>query len=141
MSISRCFLVILFVSFFFFKQKTAYEMRISDWSSDVCSSDLIDAAQLARAIVHVEIGLEVVIAGLRRDRIAVRPAVIEEVAVLALRRAGPRGEKFVDRGQRPGQPLPLPSPQHNADRAFPEDNERHAQPRRPHYHRPPPRPD
>src|SRR3546814_6164265 len=30
----------LFVCFFFFKQKTAYEMRISDWSSDVCSSDL-----------------------------------------------------------------------------------------------------
>src|SRR3546814_9967269 len=28
------------VSFFFFKQNTAYEMRISDWSSDVCSSDL-----------------------------------------------------------------------------------------------------
>src|SRR3546814_8638347 len=27
--------------FFFFKQKTAYEMRISDWSSDVCSSDLV----------------------------------------------------------------------------------------------------
>src|SRR3546814_9977229 len=29
--------------FFFFKQKTAYEMRISDWSSDVCSSDLVGA--------------------------------------------------------------------------------------------------
>src|SRR3546814_19023174 len=29
--------------FFFFKQKTAYEMRISDWSSDVCSSDLRDS--------------------------------------------------------------------------------------------------
>src|SRR3546814_6054341 len=29
------------LSFFFFKQKTAYEMRISDWSSDVCSSDLV----------------------------------------------------------------------------------------------------
>src|SRR3546814_8606721 len=28
------------IRFFFFKQKTAYEMRISDWSSDVCSSDL-----------------------------------------------------------------------------------------------------
>src|SRR3546814_7925295 len=28
------------IVFFFFKQKTAYEMRISDWSSDVCSSDL-----------------------------------------------------------------------------------------------------
>src|SRR3546814_5568150 len=34
----RCFLF-----FFFFKQKTAYEMRISDWSSDVCSSDLFVA--------------------------------------------------------------------------------------------------
>src|SRR3546814_4952025 len=33
--------VCLFVFFFFFKQKTAYEMRISDWSSDVCSSDLL----------------------------------------------------------------------------------------------------
>src|SRR3546814_2395626 len=33
-----CFCFSLF--FFFFKQKTAYEMRISDWSSDVCSSDL-----------------------------------------------------------------------------------------------------
>src|SRR3546814_9164616 len=32
--------------FFFFKQKTAYEMRISDWSSDVCSSDLDVDAQL-----------------------------------------------------------------------------------------------
>src|SRR3546814_10528365 len=31
--------------FFFFKQKTAYEMRISDWSSDVCSSDLCSCAQ------------------------------------------------------------------------------------------------
>src|SRR3546814_6983579 len=33
MTVCSCF-------FFFFKQKTAYEMRISDWSSDVCSSDL-----------------------------------------------------------------------------------------------------
>src|SRR3546814_18547045 len=32
--------MISFFYFFFFKQKTAYEMRISDWSSDVCSSDL-----------------------------------------------------------------------------------------------------
>src|SRR3546814_9713253 len=35
-----CILMFAFVLFFFFKQKTAYEMRISDWSSDVCSSDL-----------------------------------------------------------------------------------------------------
>src|SRR3546814_6316539 len=33
-----------FAVFVFFKQKTAYEMRISDWSSDVCSSDLMPAA-------------------------------------------------------------------------------------------------
>src|SRR3546814_2376068 len=33
-------LIFYIVLFFFFKQKTAYEMRISDWSSDVCSSDL-----------------------------------------------------------------------------------------------------
>src|SRR3546814_5264378 len=32
--------IIFYFLFFFFKQKTAYEMRISDWSSDVCSSDL-----------------------------------------------------------------------------------------------------
>src|SRR3546814_2934669 len=35
--------------FFFFKHKTAYEMRISDWSSDVCSSDLLTARIAARA--------------------------------------------------------------------------------------------
>src|SRR3546814_6372784 len=37
-----CLHYVLYFSlfFFFFKQKTAYEMRISDWSSDVCSSDL-----------------------------------------------------------------------------------------------------
>src|SRR3546814_4140911 len=34
--------------FFFFKQKTAYEMRISDWSSDVCSSDLPDSGHFPR---------------------------------------------------------------------------------------------
>src|SRR3546814_1421484 len=37
-SCHRCYW--FYVFFFFFKQKTAYEMRISDWSSDVCSSDL-----------------------------------------------------------------------------------------------------
>src|SRR3546814_7453316 len=44
---------------FFFKQKTAYEMRISDWSSDVCSSDLrkaIERAVLDAAILEVEGG-------------------------------------------------------------------------------------
>src|SRR3546814_9315019 len=33
--------IVMFFGVLFFKQKTAYEMRISDWSSDVCSSDLL----------------------------------------------------------------------------------------------------
>src|SRR3546814_1069661 len=41
-----------YLFFFFFKQKTAYEMRISDWSSDVCSSDL-HAVHLLHAISGV----------------------------------------------------------------------------------------
>src|SRR3546814_11224816 len=59
--------------FFFFKQKTAYEMRISDWSSDVCSSDLaetgvgriigglepavVEAEALGRAILQVKLAI------------------------------------------------------------------------------------
>src|SRR3546814_3855624 len=38
--------------FFFFKQKTAYEMRISDWSSDVCSSDLVNRISVCRKCPH-----------------------------------------------------------------------------------------
>src|SRR3546814_1192080 len=43
--------ICVFVSclFFFFKQKTAYEMRISDWSSDMCSSDLEHIAFIEEA--------------------------------------------------------------------------------------------
>src|SRR3546814_12637481 len=45
------------LSFFFFKQKTAYEMRISDWSSDVCSSDLILQSAAATLVpVTTELG-------------------------------------------------------------------------------------
>src|SRR3546814_7512547 len=40
--------------FIFFKQKTAYEMRISDWSSDVCSSDLIGEVEVL-AQVHEKV--------------------------------------------------------------------------------------
>src|SRR3546814_4107469 len=44
------FILIFFIHvFFFFKQKTAYEMRISDWSSDVCSSDLSTSSRAAFA--------------------------------------------------------------------------------------------
>src|SRR3546814_7716773 len=51
--ILSCLATLYFLSpfFFFFKQKTAYEMRISDWSSDVCSSDLLcrDDGELVRS--------------------------------------------------------------------------------------------
>src|SRR3546814_530175 len=46
--------LILLSCFFFFKQKTAYEMRISDWSSDVCSSDLPMSRALAREAATAE---------------------------------------------------------------------------------------
>src|SRR3546814_4629961 len=42
----------LFRSVVFFKQKTAYEMRISDWSSDVCSSDLFDFLRDGPTLVY-----------------------------------------------------------------------------------------
>src|SRR3546814_2913139 len=43
---------LVYLGFFFFKQKTAYEMRISDWSSDVCSSDLGATKEYDRARRH-----------------------------------------------------------------------------------------
>src|SRR3546814_9461072 len=50
--------------FFFFKQKTSYEMRISDWSSDVCSSDLL---RIDRLVAH-QCGWKVLFAHDRIDR-------------------------------------------------------------------------
>src|SRR3546814_272017 len=47
---------------FFFKQKTAYEMRISDWSSDVCSSDLVPPSHLVVADRRLEDGRHFVFA-------------------------------------------------------------------------------
>src|SRR3546814_12871781 len=44
--------------FFFFKQKTAYEMRISDWSSDVCSSDLTRILRVSASSVTAAAGDE-----------------------------------------------------------------------------------
>src|SRR3546814_7646842 len=75
--------MVLFV-FFFFKQKTAYEMRISDWSSDVCSSDLVGTG--IRAMVH-------------QCAVSARGAVTEAaalltVAIVAARRAD-RGTKVI----------------------------------------------
>src|SRR3546814_1970532 len=46
--------------FFFFKQKTAYELRISDWSSDVCSSDLATGSVSGNSFVGGLVGLQTV---------------------------------------------------------------------------------
>src|SRR3546814_4780410 len=71
-------IVALFCHFFFFKQKTAYEMRISDWSSDVCSSDLqhpaaavdlcVDEAGQQPARLQVDLAVRGCIAGIRYRR-------------------------------------------------------------------------
>src|SRR3546814_1171429 len=63
---------------FFFKQKTAYEMRISDWSSDVCSSDL---GQVEAASAHLTIHIEGVPAMAEEEAPAAIPATSQEVAV------------------------------------------------------------
>src|SRR3546814_6209719 len=53
----------LFVFVFFFKQKTAYEMRISDWSSDVCSSDLRRACATGRRCARRAAGRRLAVPG------------------------------------------------------------------------------
>src|SRR3546814_3010000 len=60
-----------FVCFFFIKQKTAYEMRISDWSSDVCSSDLRPASgrPWSKGQPHERHPLEPVARATRRQRL------------------------------------------------------------------------
>src|SRR3546814_6384381 len=55
--VCAAFLVVLWLVVFFFKQKTAYEMRISDWSSDVCSSDLLELEHAHRPVPDDGAGL------------------------------------------------------------------------------------
>src|SRR3546814_4308207 len=59
---------ILMIVFFFFKQKTAYEMRISDWSSDVCSSDLSVTKTLRTPVNFIVHSLDEVNGGLSQGR-------------------------------------------------------------------------
>src|SRR3546814_6062429 len=73
-----------YVICFFFKQKTAYELRISDWSSDVCSSDLwatevVDADAIA-LLAHF---LHIILVGI--DHLG-RPFVPDVPAILAIGR-------------------------------------------------------
>src|SRR3546814_8895484 len=94
---------VLVVFFFFFKQKTAYEMRISDWSSDVCSSDLLLANIPSLLAAHA--------AGLPRERLLKQlPGCGQAAMDAALGRLLGRGV-IIERGSQ----LMLPRP--DEDRA------------------------
>src|SRR3546814_4786041 len=67
----------LCILFFFFKQKAAYEMRISDWSSDVCSSDLL----LIDGENRIESGNRVEARGWHKGDDDARDEVVEQVAL------------------------------------------------------------
>src|SRR3546814_15992590 len=54
--------------FFFFKQKTAYEMRISDWSSDVCSSDLAGALTMTLASRTIDMRATATLSPVRKGK-------------------------------------------------------------------------
>src|SRR3546814_3912626 len=73
------------ISVFFFKQKTAYEMRISDWSSDVCSSDLIPWALgliATRSLDGVVPGIHELVA---RNRQRIENGIAAHAALQAVR--------------------------------------------------------
>src|SRR3546814_19932761 len=76
----------LLLFFFFFKQKTAYEMRISDWSSDVCSSDLPIAGRpmllhLMASVDELDPAKKVVIVGDKADQLEAALGGSAELAV------------------------------------------------------------
>src|SRR3546814_4999445 len=73
------------MNFFFFKQNTAYEMRISDWSSDVCSSDLLGSK--CGGYAFAEEGSFGWIASHRRALRSLPPALLQREEITA-----PRGD-------------------------------------------------
>src|SRR3546814_8736088 len=94
----------LFSCVFFCKQKTAYEMRISDWSSDVCSSDLAGEAQIPESwpdgwAEYRSIRLDRLVA--EANRYAVLPIMIDDPATAAFEVSGrfhvSQTERFADR--------------------------------------------
>src|SRR3546814_14687564 len=115
--------------FFFFKQKTAYEMRISDWSSDVCSSDLADrrfGPRIAAFPAHllelhsdykpVPLDVQVDSLGWHGNAILVRKsAEILQHGILHIPYLEPRGAVSAQVTLN-GPPLGLAAPQHGPGR-------------------------
>src|SRR3546814_19990206 len=91
-----------FIVVFFFKQKTAYEMRISDWSSDVCSSDLVDGRGAAGAGEAVAVDLEQLAGHLDVGEVLAEAGQVLPVdgAAVAVEQAGP-GEHVAAGADRP----------------------------------------
>src|SRR3546814_12190890 len=99
----------LYISFFFFffKHKTAYELRISDWSSDVCSSDLSSAPADQLTALGKQLAMHVAAANpLALDESGIDPEVIERERAIAREKAAGTGkpveilEKMIDGGVR-----------------------------------------
>src|SRR3546814_16001795 len=81
--------------FFFFKQKTAYEMRISDWSSDVCSSDLSETILRNLRVLATDQRMDAlgddgkpVVQTYSNVTLEVTPKIAEKIARSAERRVG-----------------------------------------------------
>src|SRR3546814_12669015 len=99
----------LYISFFFFffKHKTAYELRISDWSSDVCSSDLSSAPADQLTALGKQLAMHVAAANpLALDESGIDPEVIERERAIAREKAAGSGkhaeivEKMIEGGVR-----------------------------------------
>src|SRR3546814_4105465 len=93
------------IHFFFFKQKTAYEMRISDWSSDVCSSDLLYPPRVEVDISDLADQMTIIADGsIIMQRALADPTILERQALLhQIGRASCRGKSVsvrVDLGGR-----------------------------------------
>src|SRR3546814_7598747 len=85
------YICVRLVYFVFFKQKTAYEMRISDWSSDVCSSDLLGQNQTRARKMKIKDAFRQL-----TDEEAAKLVDEEAIRAEAIRNAEENGIVFID---------------------------------------------
>src|SRR3546814_5816719 len=100
--------VVLGMCFFFFKKKTAYEMRISEWSSDVCSSDLPEVGGVDLDLTELVARLGLGHAHARHRRMAEYggrdAAIIDPAGIIAEHSVG-KGLALADRDRRQLHPV------------------------------------